>query len=397
MKILIIDDERKKFANVSRNIIDETNIDPENIECVLNLNDARQKLRSTLYDFLILDLNLPDDQWGNPQYMAGKEFIDEIINIDSYIKPIEIIVLTEYEEQQKKFMETNGYYFTVLKYDSLMTEWSDIICGKVKYILAREKNKKQLLKADVVLITAVKVETDAVKKLSNNWKQIKVPNDPNIYFKTHFDKELIVIHAQQSEMGMTAAATLTTKMIYNFSPKYVIMPGIAAGVGKSNNFGDILIPTEIWNYSSGKYIKKENSKHDFSPNPYTIGLDIDINELLNQDFRDQLYQIKNAYSEQINNDLNIVRGPMACGSAVVANDKVVDELIKKHQRKTIGLDMESYGMFYAATHTRKNCLPICIKSICDFADNNKSDSYQEYAAYTSASFIKYCIEKVLDF
>ena len=40
---------------------------------------------------------------------------------------------------------------------------------------------------------------------------------------------------------------------------------------------------------------------------------------------------------------------------------------------------------------------ICIKSICDFADANKGDSAQKYAAFTSTLFAKKLIEEDLEF
>lgn len=396
MKILLIDDQSQKLSALYKCIRNIKGIDIKDVENVLDLNEAREKIYNNLYDFVILDLNMPDVLGDAPQPMAGKAFLEELIGIDSYIKPVEIIVLTEYEELKKDFLETNDYCFSVLKYDSSVLEWEKVICGKIKYLIAREKNKVEKEKIDVALITAVKVETQSVKKLCDAWEIIKLDNDPTIYYKAHFNNKITVLHAQQSEMGMSAVATLTTKIISNFSPRYIIMTGIAAGIGKDKNLGDILIPTEIWNYSSGKYVKKEDDSYAFEPNPGTISLEPTLNELLDQDFSDQLYQIKKKYPISIGKELNIIRGPMACGSAVVANDEIVKKLIRKHQRKTIGLDMESYGMFYAASYTNKNCKPICIKSICDFADQEKNDEYQEYAAYTSANFAKYCIENILD-
>lgn len=57
--------------------------------------------------------------------------------------------------------------------------------------------------------------------------------DAQKYYETSFErdgKRLKVVTARQSEMGMTAAGVLTTKMIATFRPKYVIMVGIAAGI-----------------------------------------------------------------------------------------------------------------------------------------------------------------------
>ncbi len=38
---------------------------------------------------------------------------------------------------------------------------------------------------------------------------------------------------------------------------------------------------------------------------------------------------------------------------------------------------------------------LIIKRVCDFADNEKSDKYQKFAAYTSCEFAKLMYEKYL--
>lgn len=83
-------------------------------------------------------------------------------------------------------------------------------------------------------------------------------------------------------------------------------------------------------------------------------------------------------------------------SAVVASKDIVDDMILAHFRKSGALDMESYGMFFAAKSLcESKPIAICIKSVSDFADSNKGDGYQPYAAYTSASFAKYLIMSYL--
>ncbi|MCR5208562.1 MAG: hypothetical protein K6C14_08820, partial [Eubacterium sp.] len=65
---------------------------------------------------------------------------------------------------------------------------------------------------------------------------------------------------------------------------------------------------------------------------------------------------------------------------------------------TVGLDMESYSVFYTAKFSQSpRPVAIVIKSICDFADDEKSDRYQKFAAYTSSQFAKYLFEKHLPY
>lgn len=51
--------------------------------------------------------------------------------------------------------------------------------------------------------------------------------------------------------------------------------------------------------------------------------------------------------------------------------------------------MESYAVYLAASSTSvKPPQFVSIKSVSDFAGSSKNEDYQEYAAHTSASFIK---------
>jgi nucleoside phosphorylase len=38
-----------------------------------------------------------------------------------------------------------------------------------------------------------------------------------------------------------------------------------------------------------------------------------------------------------------------------------------------------------------------LKSICDYADNEKSDQYQRFAAFTSTRLAEYLLQEELDF
>lgn len=74
------------------------------------------------------------------------------------------------------------------------------------------------------------------------------------------------------------------------------------------------------------------------------------------------------------------------------------ERILKQNRNLLGIEMEAYGVLYAATHATKPRPKVFVaKSVCDFADEQKNDQYQDYAAYTSAKFIYQLALNYLDF
>lgn len=241
------------------------------------------------------------------------------------------------------------------------------------------------------IIIATDVEEYNVKRMYS-WKKLIFEDDEQEYFETFFDDKYL-IYSKQDEMGMTAAATLTMKLIEKFRPKYIIMPGIVGGTYEEESFnemyGDIILADMVWNHSNGKIATNNEmdqiyGKLDFLPRPTTVKVDKDLLELIKK------------YINRKENQNCVHIGPIASGYAVIANKMVVDKKIKGQYSNTLGIDMESYGVVYATNYaTLPRPKAIIAKGICDFADKNKKDLYQRFAAYTSCEFVKYLIENVL--
>ena len=406
MKILIVDDSVNKIKNIYKVLLSVDGIKEADIEHCNDVMSAKAKLNSKKFDLLILDLNMPEYIAMDSSEQSGFSFIDDIIGSNLYNIPNDICILTEYSQLKQEYKKKNyDYYFPIITYNETSQEWETRLKARANYILQYHRGFfKGKVSFDIALITAVNVETTAVKKTFGNWNKTTLPNDPTIYYTTTIIKgaeEVSIVLAEQSSMGMVAASALATKIIMHFNPKYLIMPGIAAGIG-DYHYGDIMFPKFVYDYSSGKYIKPQNEGDQgvigFEPDPKYCSLDQRIFEKSKQDFSDVLYNIKKEYEGiKPNEDLKLIpAGTIACGSAVVANSEIVDKLIKSHARKVTGLDMESYGVFFACECMNSICKPLCIKSVCDFANSEKSDDYQKYAAYTSASFVKYFIENELE-
>ncbi|MGN1095157.1 MAG: hypothetical protein ACI4QR_02080 [Eubacteriales bacterium] len=248
----------------------------------------------------------------------------------------------------------------------------------------------------VALITATDTEAMVLKHIYDDWQEVRFENDEQLYYESSFEKDgkrYKVITAQQNEMGMTAAAVLSMKLISHFRPRYLIMVGIAAGVALENIeeqiYGDVIVPDIIWNYSAGKFVSAENSdirfgEVGFIPRPTSVNADEDI-----------IGFVENAASSS-ENQCHVYIGPMASGSAVVASSEILNKQIRTQFQHTAGLDMEAYAVVYAAENaTSPKPKALVIKSVCDFADSRKSDKYQKLAAYTSSEFAKLLYEKFL--
>lgn len=247
-------------------------------------------------------------------------------------------------------------------------------------------------RCDVAILTAVAIETESVRRLYPAWEKTQLEHDDQIYHESSFEKDGIrrrVITAQQNEMGMTAAALLAAKVIHEFRPRYLIMTGIAAGIGADQIYGDVIVPDVIWNYASGKFVSPDESPISFGEVGFKLRpISLETDKEVIQIVRDRIGDPTNEFHLHI--------GPMACGTAVVANSEVVDKQIRSYLPETAGLDMESYGVAYAANFcSEPRPKAIVIKSICDFANSEKSDDYQKFAAFTSSRFAQYLYENHL--
>ncbi|MGN1099037.1 MAG: hypothetical protein ACI4S9_01715 [Christensenellales bacterium] len=247
----------------------------------------------------------------------------------------------------------------------------------------------------VAIIVATGTEEIAVKHMYE-WSEVKFDCDEQTYYVSSFVKDGIankVVYARQSEMGMTVAVTLTMKLIEHFRPRYVLMAGIAAGIAPVGSaeqiYGDVVVADMIWNYASGKFVSPDRSEIRFGsvgfiPRPAVVMTDERI-----------LSYVKQA-ADSAENQCRVHFGVMATGSAVVTNREIVKKQIHSMFAETIGLDMEAYGVVYAAQNaTAPRPIPLVIKSVCDYANSEKSDQYQKFAAYTSCEFSKIVIEKFL--
>ncbi len=246
----------------------------------------------------------------------------------------------------------------------------------------------------VALIVATETEEKAIKNMYD-WKPVTFSDDTQTYYSASIEKNGSshkIMYARQSEMGMTVAVTLTMKLIEQpavYDNGRNRRGDRAFGYGGADLPWDVVVADMIWNYISGKFVNPERTDIRFGnvgfiSRPAVVKTDAELLE----------YVRKAAASPE--NQCHIHIGLMATGSAVVTNREIVNKQIYTMYRETIGLDMEAYGVVYAtqnATTPRPKAL--VIKSVCDYANNEKSDQYQKFAAYTSCEFAKLLIEKFL--
>jgi nucleoside phosphorylase/CheY-like chemotaxis protein len=409
IQVLIIDDNLNKIK-ILRNLLDK-NSGIKGYDVAQDVIDAKRYLQSNFYDLVILDLKIPKRVGDDPFPENCINLLKELNQGDRLVKPSNIIGLTEYDDLKNQYqIEFENFLWLIILYESNSILWEKQLKTKIEYLI---KAKSTLLissstnhQFDLAFITALRnPELNFVLKLPLQWESFKIANDSSEYNKAQLEiqgRKISFLAVSAPQMGMIASSVLTMKVIHSFRPKYIVMTGIAAGIEGKSNYGDILITELAFDYTSGKTTIDTDNKSIFEPDFKTIELSRDLLEDVQccMGKRDFLDEIKNNWSGDNKPDtsLEIHIGPLASGGGVV-EDKSISANIKLHSRKLIGLDMETYGVYYAANNCSKPKPQgvISIKSVSDFANTLKKDKYQNYASYTSASFAyKFFIEKVLN-
>lgn len=223
------------------------------------------------------------------------------------------------------------------------------------------------------------------------WRDVGDAKFSHLYreseLKTATGQTLRVIGTTSTSMGLTAAAIATTQLVLQYRPRIVAMVGIAAGTRSGNKqFGDVLVADPSVDYNSGKVVL-ENGIRDFLPDPYPIGLNPRLRSVLLRYRQHKIFdEIRSEWVGDLPRDKNRLHvGPVGAADQVIDDPTRIIE-IQRNWRKLIGVEMETYGV-YRACHEAPDPKPryVSFKAVCDFAAE-KTDSWQEYAAFVAARF-----------
>lgn len=200
-----------------------------------------------------------------------------------------------------------------------------------------------------------------------------------------------IVAGAPTYMGLTASAIIATQMLFLFKPRLIMNVGVAAGTkSKDRCFGDILVADPSVDYASGK-ISFAKGQESFEPDPFPLPINASLRTMIQEHKRTRsgLDDISQRWpKEKPHSELNLHIGPLGAADQVV-DSKARVKAVKRNWRKLIGIEMETYAV-YRASHEAPQPRPqhVCFKSVCDFAQAKKDD-FQDYAAFTAASFAKF--------
>ncbi len=249
--------------------------------------------------------------------------------------------------------------------------------------------------ADLVVVVALPSPelNQALKVLGTSWR--KISRDGVVYnvcSRPVEQSDVRIAVAVQNDMGLVPAAILASKAVRSWRPAVVAMIGICAGVRDKVELGDIVVGRQIFDYGSGKLIQGK-----LHPDYQPVALDDHLSACVQDLAQDKqlLGRIKSEWPLETGVPVTELRahvGAIASGAAVVADEAVV-EGVREHKRGLLAIDMEAYGVARGSLAAISPPRPLIVKGVQDFADDQKSDDYREYAAYVSARFLLAFIER----
>ncbi|MBJ8442701.1 phosphorylase family protein [Acinetobacter bereziniae] len=396
MKILIIDDNPRRYAELA-NQLDKMEIAKDDYKIVDCVRSAEELLESNYFDLIILDILIPYYNYENADKKVSLDFFDFLHSDDCIRKPEKIIGITSdksvLEDTQSKFQSNT---WQIIEYSDTSIEWLNTLLAYIKYFM--NKNYEINYFHEVLVVNALLVpELSALLELPWKWKKIVISENGLLINSgqiTIEQKKIKVAAIHATDMGMVATSILTTQLINILKPKVVCMTGICAGNSTEVNLGDIILASTSWDHQCGKR-EIFGNKVIFKNSPQYIPLNPSIlrdfqNLVMEPDLKKMNSEIKNIFYTPT---LRI--GPMASSSTVLADTVTLEKIIETQNRKLMGIDMEVFGLYSACHYHFNNIHFFAIKGVCDFANAEKSDDFQYYAAKNSAITLDIYFQKNL--
>ncbi|WDG10300.1 hypothetical protein PUN50_23285 [Vibrio campbellii] len=392
INIIIVDDCDKKIEDILSGI-------PDNIRHTVDIakskSSAQKAFSQKIYDIAFIDLALPRHDNENPQPHEGVNLVQEINEFDWFKSPKKILAITQHSDLENEYSGLLKELGVTLHFHDGTGNIADVV--KYQYETIAKVNQQLDYCYDALIVVALDEEAKPIleDKRFNWFRQEKVGlEDVNLRFTSlsvnDQDKKIALVILPR--MGLVSSAITTSRVVNEIRPRYVLMPGICAGVEGEVRLGDIIVANPSWEWQTGKW-KGDN----FAIEPYQISINQKMvgrfEQMLESSILDDLW--KETEHNRPESKPTCHFGPMVSGSSVISNSDKIAELKEQH-RKLIGIEMEIFGVYAACTQSNVNPDFIGFKSVCDFGNEQKGDSYHSYCSEICgklcASFVEFILK-----
>lgn len=261
---------------------------------------------------------------------------------------------------------------------------SAIACNNVKPFTPSPPVKPprpKKIKADLLLVTATKVETEAV--LAHVAQKSRVTIHNRAYHNLDVIGEARSFLVQLPAMGYSGSGgSLKTieEAIQALSPWAVIMVGIAFGFDpQSQQIGDILISQQLQDYDAERVGSASGNQ--------LRGVRVNASASLLSNFITNQYYVFEDWPDPP----TVYPGLILSGSKLVDNEQFRDQL-RKAVPDAVGGEMEGMGLYEAASN--KHVEWLLVKAISDWGDGRKHVNKKEYQHLSTKNVARFTIKVI---
>ncbi|MCH7374461.1 hypothetical protein MM182_03470 [Aeromonas sp. MR19] len=368
MKVMLIEDDNIKAKKIE-NHLKTRGISPQEITRASTMTDFAAYQKNDI-DLFIIDCKLPSLDKGTA-YQNGQAILESIIKSGN--NNALLLAISSYPDDFPELRNKFEAHGCILADYSNEDGWKSTL----NHLLI-QLNKN--LKLDFLVFCALNEERKPYIVLTPGHSVLRGGvdcYDINIGKK----KGSVVLLPQ---MGLVNAAAVASLCIERFKPSLVCMSGICGGFEGRANMGQLFISKMAYEYQSGKRTSDKFLHEQYQVTTDNITL-MKLQSLLQSD--DILTDLEDGFrgtrpSEPHQPEIGI----FTSGSAVIANQQVMDEIQELH-RKVNALDMEVFAIKRSAELSPYNPPCICAKTVVDLGNAEKNDNIHSYGSYISANFI----------
>lgn len=245
---------------------------------------------------------------------------------------------------------------------------------------------------DIAIITILDEELAALQKIF----QFGEPRERNgIVFRSKSfrenSKNYSIICVQQTDYSNIPAATLATRILSEWNPRFILLVGIAGGVSQRENLqlGDVVISNNVYYVEVEKIIDEQKLGRPYSKEP-------PAKEFKNshQISREKNWQGKITETRPGDGTPKVILGDIISGEKLEAdhNNTSLQKRLTDYD-KMIAVEMESGGVskaIYEGSDRWPMAKFFAIRGISDFCDQEKNNEirnvWRNYSAETAAAY-----------
>jgi nucleoside phosphorylase len=382
MKALVVDDDQGKSRAIVETL--EQSLDTQQQDSVTvtsTLANALRVMSLVSFDLIVLDLILPYVPGGKADSRAGFELLRQLRSEDGPNKTTVVVGISAFPDEIAAFRARfDELGVLIIQFDN-EGSWSRSLLRVLEDVHARADTQTAL---DFVIVCALEEERagfgrTALKKVSE-----AIVSGLNVHYSRLSEPELFGAIVRLSQMGLVAATFETASVLKAFRTKVLCMSGVCAGFAKEVSLGQVVIASPAWEYQAGKW-----SKNGFEIAPMQVPLLPTTRSVIDQEIARESFGhyleagVTVGEARPLRQSRSIL-APFATGSAVIADETRLQHIIQQH-RKVAALDMETFGLYFAAHETNN---PVdhffSAKCVVDLADDKKGDDLHSYGCMVSA-------------